>query len=67
MVIHTSQDLGRQDRAASRGSKFVPGVGIMEMQERMRQFGGTFEILSKGKGTTVIATVPTERTLREAV
>jgi signal transduction histidine kinase len=51
---------------ASRG-KFVPGVGIMGMQERMRQFGGTFEILSKGKGTTVVATVPTERTLREAV
>jgi signal transduction histidine kinase len=47
--------------------KFVPGVGIMGMQERMRQFGGTFEILSKGKGTTVVATVPTERTLREAV
>jgi len=39
----------------------------MGMQERMRQFGGTFEILSKGKGTTVVATVPTERTLREAV
>jgi len=56
---------GMPDRA-SRG-KFVPGVGIMGMQERMRQFGGTFEILSKGKGTTVVATVPTERTLREAV
>jgi two-component system NarL family sensor kinase len=57
---------GMPDRA-SRDSKFVPGVGIMGMQERMRQFGGTFEILSKGKGTTVVATVPTERTLREAV
>jgi signal transduction histidine kinase len=56
---------GMPDRA-SRG-KFVPGVGIMGMQERMRQFGGAFEILSKGKGTTVVATVPTERTLREAV
>lgn len=57
---------GMPDRAV-RDSKFVPGVGIMGMQERMRQFGGTFEILSKGKGTTVVATVPTERTLREAV
>ncbi len=57
---------GMPDRA-QRGSKFVPGVGIMGMQERMRQFGGTFEILSKGKGTTVVAMVPTERTLREAV
>jgi len=56
---------GMPDRASR--SKFVPGVGIMGMQERMRQFGGTFEILSKGKGTTVVATVPTERTLREAV
>jgi signal transduction histidine kinase len=57
---------GMPDRALQ-GSKFVPGVGIMGMQERMRQFGGTFEILSRGKGTTVVATVPRERTLRVAV
>jgi signal transduction histidine kinase len=35
------------------------GVGIKSMEERLRQFGGTLEILSNGKsGTTVRAVVP---------
>jgi signal transduction histidine kinase len=33
------------------------GVGIQGMRERIKQFGGRFEILSDKKGTTVVATV----------
>jgi signal transduction histidine kinase len=47
--------------------KFIPGVGIMGMQERMRQFGGNCEIISTQKGTTIWATVPVKNFLREAV
>jgi signal transduction histidine kinase len=34
------------------------GVGICGMRERLRQFGGTLEVTSKGSGTLVTATVP---------
>jgi signal transduction histidine kinase len=34
------------------------GVGIRGMRERLRQFGGTLEVTSKGSGTLVTATVP---------
>ncbi len=44
--------------AAIRGEgKFIPGVGIMGMRERMRQCGGNFEILPTEKGTSIRATV----------
>jgi signal transduction histidine kinase len=47
--------------------KFIPGVGIMGMQERMRQFGGNCEIIPTQDGTTIRATVPLKNFLREAV
>jgi signal transduction histidine kinase len=47
--------------------KFIPGVGIMGMQERMRQFGGNCEIIPTQNGTTIRATVPLKNFLREAV
>jgi len=34
------------------------GVGIQGMRERIKQFGGRFEIRSDKKGTTVMASVP---------
>jgi signal transduction histidine kinase len=34
------------------------GVGLRGMRERMRQLGGTLEVQSNGKGTTVTAAVP---------
>src|SRR3984957_5739431 len=40
------------------GNKVVPGVGLMGIQERMRQFGGKVEITSQSTGTQVIATIP---------
>jgi signal transduction histidine kinase len=38
--------------------KAVFGVGMMGIQERMRQFGGSVAIDSSEKGTTVVATIP---------
>jgi signal transduction histidine kinase len=34
------------------------GVGIAGMRSRLRDFGGTLEIHSGGRGTTLIGTVP---------
>ncbi len=47
--------------------RFVPGVGIMGMQERLRQFGGTFTIFPKENGTAIVATIPEDRAFPEAV
>jgi PAS domain S-box-containing protein len=35
------------------------GVGLRGMRERLRQLGGTLEVRSNGKGTKVIAIIPT--------
>jgi signal transduction histidine kinase len=40
------------------GNKVVPGVGLMGIEERMRQFGGKVEIKSTPMGTSVVATIP---------
>jgi len=40
------------------GDKVIPWVGLMGIQERMRQFGGTTEIKSSDGGTTVRAQIP---------
>jgi signal transduction histidine kinase len=45
----------KQSEMASTGT---PGVGIRGMRERLRQLGGTLEILSNGKGTLVVAQLP---------
>jgi len=37
------------------------GVGLRGMQERIRRLGGTFNISSSNRGTTVVVTLPTER------
>ncbi|HEY2118403.1 MAG TPA: PAS domain S-box protein [Candidatus Acidoferrum sp.] len=39
----------------------VMGVGIRGMRERIRQLGGTLQIESNGKGTTVSVTLPVSR------
>jgi signal transduction histidine kinase len=44
----------------------IPGVGIMGMHERMRQFGGDAEIHSSPKGTVIAATIPLKNSLRNA-
>jgi signal transduction histidine kinase len=40
------------------GDEVVPGVGIMGIKERMRQFGGNAEITSSDKGTVLVARIP---------
>jgi PAS domain S-box-containing protein len=34
------------------------GVGLRGMRERLRQLGGSMEVRSNGKGTTVVASIP---------
>lgn len=43
----------------TKGSSLVGGVGIQSMHERMKQVAGQLEIESSTKGTTVLATIPT--------
>lgn len=50
-----------------RSGKIVPGLGIMGIQERLRQFGGTADITSSRSGTTVAAKIPLTSQLRQAV
>lgn len=38
------------------------GVGLAGMRERMRELGGSFEIRSDRAGTTVVISIPVERT-----
>jgi protein-histidine pros-kinase len=52
------RDQGRGMPSGGYGSHKKVGVGIQGMHERIKQFGGRFEILSDKKGTTVVATVP---------
>jgi PAS domain S-box-containing protein len=42
------------------GNAFRPGVGVSGMQERMREQGGTLEIESNSRGTTVRASLSVE-------
>jgi signal transduction histidine kinase len=35
-----------------------PGVGILGMKERVRQFGGTFDFSSDASGTSTVVTLP---------
>jgi signal transduction histidine kinase len=50
-----------------REGKLVTGVGMMGIQERMRQFGGSVEVTSSEGGTAVVATIPVANWLREAI
>ena len=47
-----------QETQSKMASGETTGVGLRGMRERVRQLGGSVEILSNGKGTTVTATVP---------
>jgi signal transduction histidine kinase len=41
-----------------RGTSAIPGVGIVGMRERVRQFGGTLDIHSSRRGTMLKAVLP---------
>jgi signal transduction histidine kinase len=51
------RDQGKGVPSAGDGSPRRVGVGIQGMRERIKQFGGRFEIRSDNNGTTVLATV----------
>ena len=53
--------------AHSDSKRFVPGVGIMGRQERMRLMGGTFDLIPAPTGTTIRAIVPLENRVAETV
>ncbi len=48
-----------------REGKVVTGVGMMGIQERMRQFGGSVVVNSSEQGTAVIASIPVKNQSRE--
>ena len=52
------RDQGKGMPSGGGGSPIKVGVGIQGMRERIKQFGGRFEIRSDKKGTTVRALVP---------
>jgi len=45
----------------------IAGVGIRGMRERIRQLGGTLEINSDGRGTLILARLPTGKTVSTAM
>jgi two-component system, NarL family, sensor kinase len=55
------QDRGRgitPEKQADMAASGTPGVGLRGMRERLRQLGGSLEITSDEKGTTVVAELP---------
>jgi signal transduction histidine kinase len=76
-VIRLAQDLNNLEveisdtgigvPAGRSEGKFIPGVGIMGMRERMRQFGGSFDVVASDKGTIIRATIPLQDSVPKAV
>jgi PAS domain S-box-containing protein len=63
-LVLTISDAGRgivDAPAGKRDAIRTPGVGIAGMRARLKQLGGTLEIRSGSRGTTVIATLPQAR------
>jgi signal transduction histidine kinase len=51
-------DQGNGGQTFARSSNFRPGVGILGMKERVRQFGGEFQVSFEETGTSVRARLP---------
>jgi two-component system NarL family sensor kinase len=56
-VILKVRDNGR-GMSAPEGAPQQPGVGVMGMRTRLRQFGGDLRIVSGLDGTTIVAKLP---------
>lgn len=56
-ILDDGCGLARAVRVAA-GDGALLGVGIAGMQARLIQFGGSLRLLSGGRGTMVVATVP---------
>jgi two-component system, chemotaxis family, CheB/CheR fusion protein len=64
VILQISDDgkgLPQEILSASPEKKAPLGVGILGMKERLSQLGGTLEISSSNKGTTIKAVVPNHR------
>jgi signal transduction histidine kinase len=48
----------RQEIQSKLASGESAGVGLRGMRERVKQFRGTLEIHSNGKGTSILVTLP---------
>jgi PAS domain S-box-containing protein len=57
-VEDRGKGINRETLARAQEAATGLGVGIAGMRERLLQIGGTLEINSNGKGTTVVATLP---------
>jgi len=60
-------DTGKEAEDGRFGKSFRPGVGIMGMQERIRQVGGEFNIDASNEGTTIRVSVPRKNLVRAPV
>jgi signal transduction histidine kinase len=60
-------DTGKEAEDGRFGKSFRPGVGIMGMQERIRQVGGEFTIDASNQGTTIRVSVPRKNFVHEQV
>jgi signal transduction histidine kinase len=53
------RDQGQGMKGEEESSEGNLGVGLLSVRERVRQLSGRLEIISdKGKGTSVVATIP---------
>jgi two-component system CheB/CheR fusion protein len=57
-VSDNGKGMSKKLLESGKDEKFAVGVGILGMKERLTQLGGSLEITSSKKGTTVTATVP---------
>jgi signal transduction histidine kinase len=74
-IIHDSEqvrleivDQGKGIQGGEHGSEASParpGVGILGMRERVRQFGGTFDFSSGASGTLTVVTLPIPEIVEE--
>jgi glucose-6-phosphate-specific signal transduction histidine kinase len=62
VAVHREADCVRftiQDDGAGFDTRFVRGLGILGMEERVRRLGGRFQLASQpGRGTRVAAELP---------
>lgn len=55
------KDSGRGPRPRSRDREADSGIGIAGMRERLGQLGGSLKVSSTSRGTTILATLPLNR------
>ena len=68
VVLKIQDDgVGFDSQAIKPAKKMRHGLGLTNMRERALSLGGTYEIKSDAKGTTILVRVPTTNTQRVAI